>query len=498
MGPVQRSRTLLAGLLVLAFLLAPGAGSGSSTLPQLHPPWDLRVVSYFRSDAGWTKMWTDWRPDRVDADLARAASLNANTVRAIIQPDVFGFPHPSSRYTARLAQFVSLAAAHGLHVQLTLFDWWYRWEDITGAKIWAAQLLSPYANDPRIAFVELRNEIAPVPPTFAWARRMIPFVKDVVGSTPVTLSVSGRDVPTQLAALKQGLRSVRPDFWDIHSYPSGGEAMYHLIGRAQAVAGSIPLWVGETGYPTTTATTGYGGVPRTASGQEAAQAHFFATVSWAAEATGLPPVGVWVLEDMVPSAVPDRKVDELNPELHFGLFRLDGSAKPAAEMVRSAFGSSVPVSFDEGFEQAVTSETGATVPAEWSMTGNAEFAQDASVANEGKSSVRVVPFGEATASVSIVPPDGGADDATHVAVRAWARRAADGGDVFLVLEWCNGAGHVLRRVGSKPLSAPAGEWAELRVRGAAPHRAAFARIELVVRRTTSPVWFDRVSFSRTY
>ena len=44
--------------------------------------------------------------------------------------------------------------------------------------------------------------------------------------------------------------------------------MYHLIRRAQSVAGSMPLWIGETGYPTTTVVTGYGGVPRTVSGQE--------------------------------------------------------------------------------------------------------------------------------------------------------------------------------------------------------------------------------------
>ena len=443
-------------------------------------------------------MWTDWRPERVDADLARVASLNANTVRAIIEPFVFGYPHPSTTYTSRLSQFVSLAAAHGLHVQLTLFDWWYEWLDISGSKIWVDQLLSPYANDPRIAFVELRNEIATVPPTYPWARRMIPFVKEVVGgSTPVTLSVSGKDVPARLEALKRGLGSVRPDFWDIHSYPGGGESMYHLIRRAQSVAGSMRLWIGETGYPTTTVVTGYGGVPRTVSGQEAAQAHFFATVSWAAKATGLPRVGVWVLDDMVPSAVPDRPVDELDPELHFGLFRLDGSAKPGAEVVRTVFSARPPVSFNEGFEQSVTSESGASVPAQWSMTGDAEFAQDTSVANEGKSSVRVAPRrAGATASVSIVPPNAGVGEGTRLGARAWARRAADGGDVFLVLEWCNASGRTLGHRGSKPLSAAPGQWGKLRVGGRAPRDAAFPRIELVVRNTTSPVWFDRVSFNR--
>src|SRR5437763_2381877 len=79
------------------FLLAAAAAaltvtSGSvatPTLARLDVPRDLKVVSYFPVHAGWTKMWTDCRPHQIDADLVRAASLHANTVRAIVQPDLF-------------------------------------------------------------------------------------------------------------------------------------------------------------------------------------------------------------------------------------------------------------------------------------------------------------------------------------------------------------------------------------------------------------------------
>ena len=369
-----RLRTSLLGLIACyAVLAVPGGVSGSSTLPRLDVPRDLKVVSYFPADAGWTEMWTDWQPDRIDADLARAASLNANTVRAIVQPDLFGYPHPTQKYTSRLAEFVSLAAAHGLHVQLTIFDWWYRWEDVAGSKTWAKELLSPYVNDPRIAFVELRNEILPNEATMPWVRVMVPFVQGLLVDVPVTLSVAGPNPPARLGILARGLGWVQPDFWDIHDFSGDGGVTYALIKRAQLVAGMTPVWIGEAGYPTTTVVSGCGGVPLTASAQEAAQAHFFSVVSWAARAAGAPPVGVWVLDDMVPAAVPDRPVVEENPELHFGLFRLDLSAKPAAGTVRAVFSGSAPVSFNEGFEQAVTSETGASVPAEWSMTGKAEW-----------------------------------------------------------------------------------------------------------------------------
>jgi hypothetical protein len=415
-------------------------------------------------------------------------------VRVIVQTDLFGFPQPSQKYTSRLAEFISLAASHGLHVQLTIFDWWYRWENIAGSTTWARELLTPYVGDPRIAFVELRNEILPNEATMPWVRVMVPFMQSLLGDTPVTLSVTG---PVPLRILARGLGWVQPDFWDIHDFNGDGGVTYSLIRQAQLVAGATPLWIGEAGYPTTTVISGCAGVPLTPSAQEAAQTHFFSVVSWAAKDAGLPPVGVWVLDDMVPAAVPDRPVTAENPELHFGLFRLDKSAKPAAETVRTVFSGGAPVSFNEGFEQAVMSETGAAVPAEWSMTGKAEFAEDTTVAAEGAASVRVtLRRVDRDASVSIIPPNAGVDKGTRIAVSALARRATAKGSVLLVVEWLNGARRVVRRVASAPLRGAPGSWAELRVAAPAPRRAAYARVDLVVRGTTSPVWFDRVSFSR--
>jgi hypothetical protein len=493
-----RPRNLLVGTLSVGAILALPAGvAGSPTVPRLDVPRELKVVSYFRPDAGWTEMWTDWRPDRIDADLTRAASLKANTVRVIVQPDLFGYPHPSAKYTARLAEYISLAAAHGLHVQLTLFDWWYSWEDVAGSKTWASELLAPYVNDPRIAFVELRNEILPNEATMPWVRVMVPFLQGYLGDIPVTLSVAGPDPAARLRLLAQGLGWLQPDFWDIHDFSGDGGVTYDLIRRAQRVAGLTPVWIGEAGYATTTVVSGCGGVPLTVSAQEAAQQHFFSVVSWATRATGSPDAGVWVLDDMTPEAVPDRTGTEANPELHFGVFRLDGSAKPAADTVRAVFSGGAPVGFNEGFEQAVASACGTSVPAEWSLTGKADFAQDTTVAAEGKASVRITPQRVSrAASVSIVPPAGAVDPGTRVTVGALARRAAAGGSVFLVVEWLNRAHHVVGRSASKPLTAAAGQWGEFRLTASAPSSAVYSRIDLVVRGTTSPVWFDRVSFAR--
>jgi hypothetical protein len=200
---------------------------------------------------------------------------------------------------------------------------------------------------------------------------------------------------------------------------------------------------------------------------------------------------------MVPKAVPDRPVAETNPELHFGLFRLDGSAKPAADTVRAVFSGAEPTDFNAGFEDAVTTTSGETVPAEWSLTGNADFAQDTSVAAEGKASVRITPRRVSrAASVSIVPPAAAVSGGAHVTVGALARRASADGSVFVVVEWMNREHRVVGRSASKPSTAAVGTWGELRLSSTAPRSAVYGRIDLVARGTTSPVWFDRVSFSR--
>ena len=483
-------------VMAVALVVVPSAAA----LNWLDVPRELKVVSYYPTNAGWTEMWTNWEPNVITTDFERAASLDANTVRAIIQPDTFGWPHPSPVYTARLAQFVAMAADHGLHVQLTLFDWWYRWPHVRESKTWVRELLTPYVDDPRIAFVELRNEILPKKETDTWARKMIPYVQALLhGATPVTLSVAGHDPVRRLALLKKGLGDVQPDFFDLHYFGGqGGATAYDVFAQAKAIAAPTPLWIGETGYATLPDASGYGGIPETTAAQEAAQSRFLEAVNWAARANGLPPNGVWALNDLVPGAVPDRVAREDDPELHYGLFRVDGTAKPAASIVRAAFDDSTPLDFDAGFEDAVPSASGIVVPAQWEMSGrDMVFTRDTTVAASGVASARMAPYGGGgTGSFSIVPPDGGMHGGTRIDVAASAERADPNGQVFLVIEWHDGAGRLLRRDASDALGANATTWAALSVSGVAPRTAAYARVDLVARNVTAPVWFDDVTFTR--
>jgi hypothetical protein len=156
---VPVGRLCVLAVFAVALIAVPGGVPGASGAPvgRVSPLEAPKVVSYFRVDAGWTELWRDWRPDLVAVDLGRLASVRADTVRAVVEPGLFGYPHPSATYAARLREFVSLAAQRGLRVQLTLFDWWYEWADVRGSKTWAGELLAPYVGDRRLASVELKN-----------------------------------------------------------------------------------------------------------------------------------------------------------------------------------------------------------------------------------------------------------------------------------------------------------------------------------------------------
>jgi hypothetical protein len=284
---------------------------------------------------------------------------------------------------------------------------------------------------------------------------------------------------------------VRPDFYDFHVFGGGGELARDLYARAKRVVAPVPVWVGETGYTTTTALSGYGGVPRTASAQEAAQAHYLAASAEAARRERLPAVGVWVLDDFVHSALPAPPSGDHDPELHYGLFRVDGSPKPAVRVVRAMF-SGGRLGFNHGFERSVINEAGASVPAEWSLNGTGAFAADRSVSLRGRASARVTVA--RMASFSITPPSAGCHGRGRVRLGVWARRAAAGGDVFAVIEWFGRHNESRGKRRSQPLTAAPGAWQRLHVSARAPSRAAYATIQLVVQGATGPVWFDDVSF----
>lgn len=288
----MRFRFMTAVTSAALILLAVGAQPGIAAPPSL-AALDPKVISYYPATGGWTTMWSNWSPARYRSDLAHIAALGATSVRIIVPADEFGFPEPTEPYVVRLSSLVGIAASQGLTVQLTLFDWLREDEyaDVAGSEQWAHDLLEPYAGDRRIAFVEVRNEIDPNDPqAVAWARDLIPYVRDtLLDAVPVTISVVGADSVASVTALKAALTGAEPDFYTIHYYGGDGDAAYWTLLAAEQAVAPVPLWVGETGYPTSTRASGYFEVPTTQTAQEAEQVHFLKTVAYAAAELGMPP-----------------------------------------------------------------------------------------------------------------------------------------------------------------------------------------------------------------
>lgn len=291
---------------------------------------DLKEVNYYPAAGGWTFMWSHFDPTAIDRDFARIRALGANTVRIIIQPMVFGFPAVHPVMADRLSEVIGLAAKHSLWVHLTLFDWWSRFTDIKGSKEWVSSLLSRYRDDPRIAVVELQNEVSPQNhAAVAWVTRMLPYLSTVMPGTLRTVSAASVP-PEDFALLTHELKSSPPDFWDYHYYAPAGAA-YPLLSRIKALAAPRPLFIGETGYSTDR-------TPGHQAAQEQAQAAYYRAVFTAAAALRLPAPAPWTLNDFSAGAIPPQSpAVHVRAQYGYGLFRLNGTPKPAAAVVSRAF-----------------------------------------------------------------------------------------------------------------------------------------------------------------
>jgi hypothetical protein len=329
----------VASLILVIALTRPASHGSARQLPvatkspmaMVSSVRDLKEVNYYPAAGGWTYMWSRFDPTAIDRDFTRIRALDANTVRIIIQPSVFGFPTVRPVMAVRLSEVIGLAAKHSLRVHLTLFDWWSGFTDIHGSKEWVSSLLSRYRGDPRIAVLELQNEIYPQNrKVVAWVTTMLPYLSTVMPRTLRTVSPTASVSPEVFAFFTHELKSSPPDFWDYHYYGPAGDAR-SLLSRIKALAAPRSLLVGETGYSTDAA-------PGDQAAQEQAQAAYYRAVFTATAVLGLPSPAPWTLNDFSPGAIPPSggTADEA-AQYGFGLFKLNGTPKPAAAVVRRAF-----------------------------------------------------------------------------------------------------------------------------------------------------------------
>ncbi len=288
-------------------------------------PAAMKVMNYYPAERGWDQMWTHYDHATTDHDFGQIASLNANTVRIIVQANTVGYPTVGSSYAATLKDMIATAAAHDLHVQLTLFDWWSDYADIAGSERWASNLLAPYRNDHRISLVELQNEIDPTNATaMTWARAMLPYLAQLLPGVPRTLDVRGGTADSTL--LRQLLAAVPAsmlDVIDLHLYGGWG-GIVDNVDAAKQLSGGRPVIIGEAGLPTDTESVG----------TDQQQAQFYAKLASLAASRQLPPPAPWTFTDFTSGAI---SVPMSSSEYTYGLRRTNGTWKPAADVVRSMF-----------------------------------------------------------------------------------------------------------------------------------------------------------------
>jgi len=499
-----------AGLLIpLIAGITPGrATTSASSVAQ------LKIMNYYPANAGWGQMWSNWQPSVIAADFSRIVSLNANTVRLIVQTSAFGYPVPSATMQGELSQAVSMAASAGLKVQLTLFDGFSSWSDIAGSQQWAQALLGPYNNDSRIAFIEVQNEVNPyVAAQMAWVQQLIPYVRTLGGGIPVTVSVCGCDNTGDLGDLKRALATAPPDFWDFHYYGGSNPQLagvsvaqaLSVFLQAQQIATPLPLIIGETGYSTLTSNATVSGLPLTQASQEAFQSQFYNTVAQAALQARLPAPAPWMLNDFTSSGCSCATV-----ERYFGLYRADGTLKPAGTAIQNIFGSgSVDTSFNNGFENSgglctcASSLSSAIVPANWRLsgTGYASFARDTTVAHSGRASAMItastVMPGGARPSYFLSPVIGvspviGPVEGQHT-LTAWVKGTLTTGSTVIEIHWWDAAGY--HSLSSAPLQVGTTDWTPLSVVAVFSSSTVTTQLFLSSALNAGTVWFDDVNFT---
>ncbi|MBI3967939.1 MAG: cellulase family glycosylhydrolase [Chloroflexi bacterium] len=453
---------------------------------------DLRLMNYYPSTIAWTNMWTRWNPSLVDADFARIAAMRGNTVRIIISPSAVGYPVPSPAGLDKLSQIVALASKHGLRVQLTLFDWWKSYGDVNGSKRWASGILSAYTSDPRIAFIELQNEIDPSDTrVMGWVHAILPCVRSLAGTVPVTVSVSGDPGGNQLRKLIASGESL--SFYNVHYFLDSVFA-YQQLRQARQIAGPTPLFIGETGrstYPTDETIA----LGRDQAWREAYQDRYHRTLQYAARAAGLPIPAPWVLSDFIQGAIPPGETASDASQYHYGLYRADGTAKPAAATISNAFaGRVIDTSFNNGFESA--DDHG--MPTNWGLwlPSSATFSRDATVARTGAASARI---SSSTANAVGVPaffvtPVKHILPGQSYTSSVWAKGSAATGTTSITLAWFDASRKWITNNGSATLPVGTTSWTQLTARSQAPANAAFVEIHLASANNSGTVWFDDVTF----
>ena len=322
-------------------------------------PVVLKGTNYWLHTHPFVGTWTDWDGNLALADLEKARELGVNTIRIGIPYDhgstadlVWGenctgrsdtdkgCQQVNGWITDQMTQLLQIASVYGMKVIFALFDWSDTFP-LPGDKGYQRQLnylqgiVAPFADDDRVLAWDLHNEPenyatwgdgAGRARIIAWAGNTAQAIHGLDSRHPLTLGVGQASNLWLSAGGKTLLDAV--DFVSFHCYDAGGLRTQMDAIRARTTK---PILLEEMGWPSGPSAES----SAEATYDEATQQFLYRAMLGDAKAAGLAGVVQWTLWDFPVGSTSGYKA--ASHEEWFGLVRLDGSFKPAADDFRAGY-----------------------------------------------------------------------------------------------------------------------------------------------------------------
>lgn len=290
---------------------------------------ELFGFNYYPAETPWREFWPEFSVDLVAQDFEAMKALNANSVRVFLTRDAF-LGQAAQNAVNDLQALLAVADRVGVRVIPTLFDL----KQDFGLGTWAqdaeylGHVLPVLRASPAVAFVDLKNEpdldfqIHGTAKIIAWLRTMAGLTRDAAPGLPLSIGWSTADHAHRLLD--------QMDAVTFHDYQSADGAAARLS-AVQATAGDRPVYVTEIGDSSFDMLAGFPG-SETSQAQRLDQ-----RLQALSSADG---VMVWTLHDFpnVDASAVGGSPWVQRLQASFGVLREDGTEKPAADVVRNAFG----------------------------------------------------------------------------------------------------------------------------------------------------------------
>jgi hypothetical protein len=301
-----------------------------------------------------------------------------------------------------------------------------------------------------------------------------------------------------MQTLYNALLASQPDFWDFHLYEYGG-LIYSTLNRVKTMVHGAPLFIGETGYSTYTDSNSrsFSHSAQNTTAQEAEQEYYYRAFAYATQELGLPFAAPWIYSDFAQDGIPSTMTKP--DQYYFGIYRLDGSAKPAVSTITSLFaGNPIDTSFNSGFERS----DGQGLPTIWRIYQNAslgftaDFACDNTASHTGVAAAKISNSTTSTqgiASFYVVPVQYVLPGHIYE-LSAWVKGLDLTGSNSLSIVWFDANGNYLSQNFSAAVPAGTSDWRQLSVIASAPANAAGMEVHLNSQGNTGSVWFDDIGF----